>query len=202
MDISSASLLRIKQGAEKSAAISKERKAIRSKEHHQLCENCSNEMSYEQRNNKFCSKSCSASFNNTGVRRHGRGLEKRSCLVCASFVKSNLSIYCSSKCHKEHEYKIKIQEWKDGKINGLATNGVVIAPVKRFLREKYNNQCSECGWSKVNPHTGKVPLVADHIDGNYLNNTDDTLRLLCGCCDSLTSTYCGANRGNGRKNRK
>lgn len=55
-----------------------------------------------------------------------------------------------------------------------------------------------CGWHKVNEFTGKVPLEVHHIDGNYKNNSEDNLQLLCPSCHSLTSTYGGANRGCGR----
>lgn len=46
-----------------------------------------------------------------------------------------------------------------------------------------------------------MPLVADHIDGNWKNNTEDNLRLICPNCDSLSPTYAALNRGNGRRNR-
>ncbi|MEN9582255.1 MAG: hypothetical protein RL641_209 [Candidatus Parcubacteria bacterium] len=44
-------------------------------------------------------------------------------------------------------------------------------------------------------------MVADHIDGNWRNNIEENLRLLCPNCDSLTPTFSAFNRGNGRKNR-
>lgn len=37
--------------------------------------------------------------------------------------------------------------------------------------------------------------------GNYSNNLESNLILLCPNCHSLTSTYKGANRGHGRKER-
>ena len=58
-----------------------------------------------------------------------------------------------------------------------------------------------CGWAEINIKTGKVPLVADHIDGNWRNNTEENLRLVCPNCDSLSPTYAALNRGNGRKHR-
>ena len=70
------------------------------------------------------------------------------------------------------------------------------------MREKYGNKCSRCGWNEVNPYTGLVPLEIEHIDGNYLNNSEDNLDLICPNCHSLTATYKGANKGNGRKDRK
>jgi hypothetical protein len=73
--------------------------------------------------------------------------------------------------------------------------------VKKYLRQKFGNKCVLCGWAKINPKTGKVPLVADHIDGNWRNNIESNLRLLCPNCDALSPTYAGLNRGNGRKNR-
>lgn len=124
------------------------------------------------------------------------------CLNCGNPVPRKPNKYCCQKCQIDWQYADYIKQWRIGLVDGLNTLGNVNPYVKRFLREKFNNQCSLCGWSKVNIHTGKVPLVADHIDGNWKNNTEDNLRLLCGCCDSLMPTYKNSNRGNGRKHRK
>ena len=80
-------------------------------------------------------------------------------------------------------------------------HGVVSRHIKRYLRDKFENKCFLCGWSKENPKSEIVPLVADHIDGNWRNNVDGNLRLLCPNCDSLNPTYGGLNRGNGRDGR-
>ena len=88
-----------------------------------------------------------------------------------------------------------------GKENGLRSTGVVSNPVKRYLRRKFNDKCCLCGWSRINKKTGCVPLVADHRDGDWKNNTEKNLRLICPNCDSLSSTYAALNKGNGRKNR-
>ena len=42
-------------------------------------------------------------------------------------------------------------------------------------------------------------MEVEHIDGNYKNNNEDNLILLCPNCHSLTSTYKGANLNHGRK---
>ena len=60
----------------------------------------------------------------------------------------------------------------------------------------------ECGWGEENPKTNKVPIELEHIDGNSNNNELSNLKLLCPNCHSLTPTYKGANRGNGRYERK
>ncbi|MCX6811580.1 MAG: hypothetical protein NT039_02725, partial [Candidatus Berkelbacteria bacterium] len=55
--------------------------------------------------------------------------------------------------------------------------------------------------SEINQKTELVPLVADHIDGSWQNNTEKNLRLICPNCDSLGPTFAGLNRGNGRQKR-
>ena len=67
--------------------------------------------------------------------------------------------------------------------------------------EKYQCKCSKCGWGEENPYSHTIPLEVEHIDGNFQNNNEDNLTLLCPNCHSLTSTYKGANRGNRRKER-
>lgn len=47
-----------------------------------------------------------------------------------------------------------------------------------------------------------IPIELDHIDGNPENNELDNLRLICPNCHAQTPTYKGANKGNGRHERK
>ncbi len=121
------------------------------------------------------------------------------CPVCGKEIARAGYKYCSNACQIEYQFQSYIKRWKAGKESGLKTIGIVARPVKRYLRRKFGNKCCLCGWLKVNPKTGIVPLVADHIDGNWRNNTESNLRLLCPNCDSLTSTYAGLNRGKSKR---
>lgn len=126
---------------------------------------------------------------------------RSNCLICSEETARPGYRYCSNICQQEYQYQSYIKKWKEGKESGLQGIGIVSGYIKRYLRRKFNNKCFLCGWSKVNLKSGKVPLVADHIDGNWKNNIESNLRLLCPNCDSLTPTYAGLNRGNGRENR-
>ena len=74
--------------------------------------------------------------------------------------------------------------------------------IKTYLFKKYNNKCARCGWGELNKYTNNIPLEVEHIDGNYQNNKEENLILLCPNCHSLTETYKGANLNHGRKQRK
>lgn len=126
---------------------------------------------------------------------------RTNCLYCGRENPCPGYKYCSNRCQMDFQYKKYIEEWLSGKEIGLQGHGVVSAYVKRYLREKFGNKCCICGWHKVNPVTRQSPLVADHIDGNWRNNIEPNLRLLCPNCDALMPTYAGLNRGRGRVKR-
>jgi hypothetical protein len=132
---------------------------------------------------------------------HDQGRRKGVCTRCGGETARITYKYCGNVCQQEYQYQVYIKKWKIGEVKGLQSTGIVTNRIKRYLREKYENKCCLCGWAEVNPKTGKVPLVADHIDGNWRNNVEDNLRLICPNCDSLSPTYAALNKGNGRKNR-
>lgn len=123
------------------------------------------------------------------------------CINCKKII-NNRNKYCSVKCQKEYEYKVYIEKWKIGNESGLRGDYQISMHIKRYLFNKYNNKCVKCGWGETNIHTGNIPLEVEHIDGNYENNREDNLILLCPNCHSLTSTYKGANLNNGRRSRR
>jgi hypothetical protein len=166
---------------------------------------------------KFCSRSCSAKFNNRlrgknkvstdnkfkHKKNYNYGIHSKKCCHCGNefsgYYKSiKTRKYCSLLCSKEHR---KQQYWlpkkqliEQGEVKlseHLETNNSIF---KRYLIEKYEAKCMQCGWSEINQFTGRIPIELEHKDGNCENNKLYNLELLCPNCHSLTSTYKGANR--------
>ena len=123
------------------------------------------------------------------------------CLYCSKPLNDNRK-YCNNKCQADAKYRNYISDWKKGKVSGLKGKYQISNYIRKYLLIKFDNKCSRCGWSEYNPYTNVIPLEIEHLDGNYLNNNEDNLILLCPNCHSLTSTYKGANRGFGRKGRQ
>ena len=121
------------------------------------------------------------------------------CLNCNKEIK--IGKYCSNKCQGELKSRIVVENWLNGKDKGYKAGFRIKTAVRNYILEKYNFQCSECGWDKINPVTGNSPLEIDHIDGNCENCKEDNLRVLCPNCHSLTPTWKALNKGNGNRER-
>lgn len=63
----------------------------------------------------------------------------------------------------------------NGEILGLTKNKTLIPSLKKTLIAIRGEKCEICGWDKVNPYTKKVPIVADHVDGNHMNNRPENI---------------------------
>lgn len=163
-----------------------------------------NESIADVKHRKFCNIECSNKYK----RQHPEinikyacldNKNKSNCLNCGKEI-SRKNKYCSNKCQIEYQQKQWEEKWLNGKVSGNC-NGAwqnIKDRVRSYLFKKYDNKCARCGWSEINPYTGSIPLEVEHIDGNAKNTTPENVTLLCPNCHSLTATYRGANRGNGR----
>lgn len=124
---------------------------------------------------------------------------RRQCLACGLVTPTPQHRYCNNRCQHEFQYRAFIEKWSRGEVTGLRRKGVVTGQIKRFLREKYGNRCCLCGWAECHPTTGVIPLTAHHVDGDWRNNREGNLQLLCPNCHSLTPNYCGHNNAKGRE---
>ncbi len=122
------------------------------------------------------------------------------CKNCGKELNERHKIYCDNKCQQEYQYREYIERWKNGLEDGMCGKYGISKCIRRYLFEKYNSKCAQCGWNGVNVVTGTIPLEIHHIDGDYLNNDEDNLLLLCPNCHACTPTYKALNK-NGRKDR-
>ncbi len=152
------------------------------------CACCNSELDYKLRKNKFCSKSCSAKFNNTK-----RQKKIKHCVSCEKQLENRAKKYCSKNCQINHRWQIKKNKInKNGKVEG-------IRQARRFLLEK-KDSCEMCGNSTW---LGKpILLICDHINGNSEDWRLDNLRMICSNCDATTPFYKNKNKGNGRSYRR
>jgi hypothetical protein len=128
----------------------------------------------------------------------------KTCLVCDNKPERTSYKYCSNKCQQTFAYNEYIKEWKLGIVSG--NRGIVTrnisGHIKRYLKEKYGEKCSICGWNEIHLITGKVPLEVDHKNGDAEDNREENLQLICPNCHSLSFTFRNLNKGKGRAWRK
>ena len=110
-------------------------------------------------------------------------------------------VRCDAK--KTDQYRTFVRKWLAGEVDGTTTSlDVPSHHIRRYLIEKNGECCQLCGWAERNPHTGRIPVHLDHIDGNARNNTEKNLRYLCPNHHALTGTFGNCNKGNGRPGRR
>lgn len=108
------------------------------------------------------------------------------CNIDFSHRKNTENKFCSMECFAKNQWEnISIPKIE----KGLGGN------CKRYLKEKFGEQCTECGQEGI---WNNKPLVLqlDHIDGNSDNNLPNNLRLLCPNCHTQTETFGNGGLGN------
>jgi 5-methylcytosine-specific restriction endonuclease McrA len=60
------------------------------------CRHCDTLLIKKDKTAIFCDRSCAASYNNKGIRRHGKPRNK--CLICDNLTASHAQKYCSKTC--------------------------------------------------------------------------------------------------------
>lgn len=152
------------------------------------CENCGK----LTHNNKFCSHSCAATYNNLGDRKHGKS--PGTCLYCGRGLKQSARKYCSRRCFQDHRRELWINKIKERGTYSSTRQG------RRYMLYTQSHQCEICGRERWEGE--EIPLIADHIDGNPRNHDISNMRLICPNCDAQLPTYKGRNKGNGRYYRR
>lgn len=165
------------------------------------CLLCGKTLSGDQK--LFCSNSCSATYNNKiRVRKNKKNnVAPHHCAYCGKELKNRASKYCNLKCMSEHYQQLYIDRWKRGEESGIVGDFGTSHRIRRYMFMKNNNKCECCGWGEMNQFTGTIPLELHHIDGNYRNNKEENLQLLCPNCHSLVETMKSHNK-NGREKRR
>lgn len=156
------------------------------------CLNCKKEI--VNTGTKFCSNSCSATYNNKL-----RG-DIVNCLYCNNIINSDdrqRRKYCNQSCFNGHKEQLIFENIESGNHQSMDTR-----IYKKYLIKLHGEKCMECGWCEVNQHSGNIPLELHHVDFNPDNNKVDNLQLLCPNCHSLTKNWKGMTKGSGRYSRR
>lgn len=145
-------------------------------------------------NPKFCSRSCSVSYNNKISPKRER-LSKNPCKVCGKLTIRNARGFCSHTCYSNYRWNITLQRIESTGYIHSNTNFHSSPTAKKYISEKYGYVCSLCQLSEW--QNKPIVLILDHINGKPNDWSISNLRLVCPNCDSQLPTYKAKNTGNG-----
>ncbi len=145
----------------------------------------------ETNNPKFCSRSCSATFNNKKYPK--RILASKNCLWCNAKI-AGYRTYCNQECYGKFKFdRETIPRIERGEVTQHIT-------LKKYLSELFGYICVKCNNTGI--HNGdSLVLQLDHIDGNSDHNLPSNLRLLCPNCHSQTPTFTTRQKKDTKRNR-
>lgn len=126
---------------------------------------------------------------------------EKTCPNCNKQYRGNGNT-CSRVCSDILKKNKKIKLWLEGKHNGMRGKTSTAYWIKTYMIEKYGEKCMKCNWCERNEHTNKIPIELSHKDGDFTNNNETNLELICPNCHSLTDSYKGANKKEGRPRSK
>lgn len=172
------------------------------------CLTCNTELK-DQNKFKFCSRSCSAKFNNVAFpKRKLEGVCSRCPETCAKGRKycrkclSNHNIYTSTERPPELRNRgyntLIVAEWIMGLHDGRAGKkykSSLNKAIRSYLLHINNFTCVKCKFNKTHPTDGATILEVNHINGDGTDHRYENLEVICPNCHSLTESYRGRNSG-------
>ena len=168
-------------------------KCLHKEENKRICLECETRI-YDLGKIRFCSRSCSATYNNRAFIKRTSEFSKIKTYKCVSCdtetvrKKGRQGKFCSNQCHINYRQKKTFNDIESGNIKGIGKRSL-----KKFIELRDGINCKKCGQEPI--WCGeKLTLDMDHIDGDRSHNHPDNLRLLCPNCHTQTHTW-------GKKNR-
>lgn len=162
--------------------------------HEAKCLQCSMTfISAVERNRKFCTRSCAATYNNKKFpKKQPSPFSTTHCKWCMSpFSGTRINSeykFCGKDCRSAYK--------NAGIIARCAAGNAGQHTIREYVKLTRPYMCEMCGistWSNL-----PLTLELDHMDGNSSNNKPENVRLLCPNCHSQTPTFKNRNYGNGR----
>ena len=96
-----------------------------------------------------------------------KDIKNKNCLCCNIDLIKNCKLFCSKKCQNNYDYNKFINNWKNKEISGNIKNQVLSVYIRRYMLDKFEHKCSNCGWNKVSQKNGKIPFTINHIGTKY-----------------------------------
>jgi hypothetical protein len=138
------------------------------------CQNCG----YATDNPKFCSKSCSAKFNNA---RNPKKKRTNTCITCGDLILTRLN-ECG-KCRHEGSIQNKpLSYFETGKYKGSNKYGLIRFWARKSA-ENITNTCFNCGYSK-HVEVCHIKAISDHSKEtkvSFVNRIENLVKLCPNC---------------------